>query len=78
MSKCGTCGLELPAGAVHVSPDGCVDALREALDRALECRECGSPVSTPLHSACMVKAAARKGSSVAIDRAAKYFWKEGS
>lgn len=65
--RCGRCGLGLPAGAVHVSQDGCIDALREALSRASACDECGEPVPQPRHAACMAKAAARVGSSAAID-----------
>ena len=82
--KCARCGLELPAGAVHVSHDGCIEALREALDGATACGECGAPVPRPYHPACMAKAAARRGSSAAIDEgirraagaAARFFGKD--
>lgn len=61
---CARCLLELSPGAAHINPESCVDALRHALDNALNCRECGIPVLMPLHAGCMARAAAKGGAAL--------------
>lgn len=75
MNVCERCGLSLPKGSAHVSPDGCIESLREALEKATACLECGTPIRWPLHPACMGTAATRKGAAFAADagRAVEYF-----
>lgn len=63
---CSRCNLELPRGAAHVNPESCIEGLKHALEQATACRECGDPVSTPLHPRCMARAAAKGGAALGV------------
>lgn len=71
--NCDRCKLTLPPGAAHVNEEGCIAALRAALDLVLSCRLCGDEVKLSLCTPCGAKAfaqgkfsdlASRAGSSI--------------
>jgi hypothetical protein len=64
---CSRCSLELPPGAAHFNAEGCVEALKHALERASTCASCGTPVPFVAHVACMAKVAQAKVGGAAVD-----------
>ncbi len=74
---CKRCQLGLDAGASHVMPQNCIDALRSALDDALSCAnpDCENDTSD-LCTGCAVKdAGAQKLKEVAARGASALFQK---
>lgn len=69
--KCERCDVVLQRGSVHVSLDGCIEALKEALEKATKCAACGDVVPTVIHPGCIPAEVARRGANAgtaAIER----------
>ena len=62
--KCSRCSLELARGSAHVSPEGCVEALQEALEKAKTCAACQGPVETTLHPGCVPAEVLNRGAKL--------------
>jgi hypothetical protein len=65
------CSLTLPPGASHFGLDACVAALRDALERASTCSECGEPVAIVLHPGCAPGLVAKRATSHGVKHVEK-------
>ncbi len=58
------CGLSLPRGAAHLNLESCVEAMKDALEKATTCRACGTEVVTVLHAGCVPAELVNRGAKL--------------
>ena len=64
--NCSRCDLPLSRGSVHVSAEGCIDALKEKLEKAATCRACDQPVQVVIHPGCVPAEMVNRGAKLGV------------